>query len=255
MEKPLTIRTIVSKHVSALYTLPRLVIAFLPKSKCLLISWLQSPSAVFLKSKKTSFVTAPTFSPSICHEVMGPGAIILLFWMCSFKPAFSLTFFTFIKRLFRSASLSAIRVASSAYLRLLLFLLAALIPACESSSHAFYMMYFAVQPQHILFPILNQIIVPSPVLTFASWPAHRFLKRQVWYSHLLKNFPQFVVIHTVNGFRIVNEAEIDVFLEFPCFLHDSTDVNLISGVSTFTKPSLYIWKLLFHEVYLEGFWA
>ena len=153
-------------------------------------------------------------------------------------------------------SLSTVRVASSAYLRLLLFLLAVLIPACESSSPAFYMMYFAVQPQHILFPILNQIIVPSPVLTFASWPAHRFLRRQVWYSHLLKNFPQFVVIHTVNGFRIVNEAEIDVFLEFPCFLHDSTDVvNLISGVSAFTKPRLYIWKLLFHEVYLEGFWA
>ena len=172
-----------------------------------------------------------------------------------FQASFFTHLFTFIKRLFRSASLSAIRVASSAYLRLLLFLLAALIPACESSSPAFYMMYFAVQPQHILFPILNQIIVPSPVLSFASWPAHRFLKRQVWYSHLLKNFPQFVVIHTVNGFRIVNEAEIDVFLEFPCFLHDSTDVNLISGVSTFTKPSLYIWKLLFHEVYLEGFWA
>ena len=143
MEKPLTIWTIVSKHVSAFYMLPRLIIAFLPKSKCLFISWLQSPSAVFLESKKTNFVTAPTFFPSICHEVMGPGAMILLFWMCSFKPAFSLSSFTLIKRLFSSSSLSAIGVASSVYLRLLIFLLAVLIPVCESSSLAFYMMHFA----------------------------------------------------------------------------------------------------------------
>ena len=65
----------------------------------------------------------------------------------------------------------------------------------------------------------------------------------VWYSHLLKNFPQFVVIHTVKGFRIVNEAEVDVFLEFSCFFYNSTDAgNLISGSSAFSKSSLYIWK-------------
>ena len=65
----------------------------------------------------------------------------------------------------------------------------------------------------------------------------------VWYSHLFKNFPQFVVIHTVKGFHIVNEAEVDVFLEFSCFLNDPTDVgNLISGSFAFSKPSLYIWK-------------
>ena len=63
----------------------------------------------------------------------------------------------------------------------------------------------------------------------------------VWYSHLLKNFPQFVVIHTVKGFSIVNEAETDVFLEFSCFFSDSTDIgNLISGSSTFSKSSLNI---------------
>ena len=68
----------------------------------------------------------------------------------------------------------------------------------------------------------------------------------VWYSHLFKNFPQFVVIHTVKGFSVVNEAEVevDVFLEFPCFFYDPTDVgNIISGYSAFTKSSLYIWKL------------
>ena len=69
----------------------------------------------------------------------------------------------------------------------------------------------------------------------------------VWYSCLLKNFPQFVLIHTFKDFSIVNEAEVDVFLEFPCFLYDLTNVgNLISSSSAFSKPSLNIWKLLFH---------
>ena len=64
-----------------------------------------------------------------------------------------------------------------------------------------------------------------------------------WYPHLFQNFPQFVVIHTVEGFSVVNEAEVDVFLEFPCFLYDPMDVgNLISDSSTFSKSSLYIWK-------------
>jgi len=63
----------------------------------------------------------------------------------------------------------------------------------------------------------------------------------VWYSHLLKDIPQFVVIHTVKAFGIVNEAEVDVFLDFPCFLCDATDVgNFMSGSSTFSKPSLYL---------------
>ena len=67
----------------------------------------------------------------------------------------------------------------------------------------------------------------------------------VWYSHLLKNFPQFVVIHTVEGFSVVNEAEVNVFLEFPWFFYGPTDVgNFISGSSAFSKSSLYIWKFL-----------
>ena len=69
----------------------------------------------------------------------------------------------------------------------------------------------------------------------------------VWYSHLFKNFPQFVVIHTVKGFSIVSEAEVDVILEFSCFFYDPTDVgNLISGSSHFCKSSLYIWKFSVH---------
>ena len=69
----------------------------------------------------------------------------------------------------------------------------------------------------------------------------------VRYSHLFRNFPQLVVIHTVKGFSIVNEAEVDVFLEFPCFLYDPKSVgNLISGSPAFSKPSLYIWKFSVH---------
>ena len=68
--------------------------------------------------------------------------------------------------------------------------------------------------------------------------------KAVWYSHLLKNFPQFVVIHTVKGFGVINKADVDAFLEFSCFLNDLTDVdNLISGSSAFSKSSLNIWKL------------
>ena len=131
--------TFVSKAMSLLFNmLSRLVIAFLPRSKCLFISWLQLPSTVTLELKKIKSVTVYIVSPSICHEVMGPDAMILVFWMLSFKPAFSLTTFTLIKRLFSSSSFSAISVVSSAYMRLLIFLLAILIPACDSSRPAFH---------------------------------------------------------------------------------------------------------------------
>ena len=71
--------------------------------------------------------------------------------------------------------------------------------------------------------------------------------KMVWYSHLFKSFPQFVMIHTVKGFSIVDGPEVDDFLIFPCFLYDPSDVdNLISGSSTFSKPSLDIWKFLVH---------
>jgi len=75
----------------------------------------------------------------------------------------------------------------------------------------------------------------------------------VWYSHFLKNFPQFIVIHTVKGFGIVNKAEIDVFLVFSCFFYDPADVgNLISGSSAFSKTSLNIWKFTVHVLLKPG---
>ena len=119
---------------------------------------------------------------------MGTDAMILVFWMSSFKPTFSLSSFTFIKRFFNSSSLSAL-VVSSAYLRLLIFLLAILIPACASSSLAFRTMYSAyklnkqgdnIQPWRTPFPIWNQSVVQCPVLTDASWPAYS--------HHLLSHF-------------------------------------------------------------------
>ena len=75
----------------------------------------------------------------------------------------------------------------------------------------------------------------------------------VWFSHLFQNFPQFIVIHTVKGFGILNKAEIDVFLELSCFFNDLANVgNLISGSSTFSKSSLNIWKLMVHVLLKPG---
>ena len=105
-----------------------------------------------------------------------------------------------------------------------------------------------MQAWHSPFPIWNQSIFLCWVLTFASWPTYRFLRRQIKWSGIpiSKNFPQFVVIHTVKGFSIVNEAEVNVFLELSCFFYDPKYVgNLISGSSAFSK-SLNIWKFLVH---------
>ena len=129
--------------------------------------------------------------------MMGLDAMILVFWMLSFKPTFSLSSITFNQRLFSSSLHSAVIVVSSAYPRLLIFLLAILIPACASSSPAFHMMCSAyklnkqgnnIQPWRTPFPIQNQSVVPCPVLTVASWPAYRFLKRQVRWSGIPISF-------------------------------------------------------------------
>ena len=122
------------------------------------------------------------------------------------------------------------RVVSSAYLMLLIFLPETLIPVCASSNWAFFMMYSAsnlsnqgdsIQPWHTPFLIWNQS-VPCSVLAVASWPAYRFLRRQIRWSgiSISVSFPQLVVIHTVKGFCKVDEAEVGVFLQFFCFFYD-----------------------------------
>ena len=196
----LTRQTVVSKAMSLLFNmLSRLVIAFIPRTKCFSISWLQLPSVVILETKKIKSVTVSIVSTSILHDEMGLDAMILVFWMLSFKPNFSLSF-TFIKRLFSSSLLSAIRVVSTEYLRLLIFLPAILITACASSSPGFHMMQSAyklnkqgdnIKRWHTPFPTWNQSVVPCPVLSVASWPAYRFLRRRIRWPGIpiSKNFP------------------------------------------------------------------
>ena len=153
---------------------------------------------------------------------MGPDAMILVVWMLSFKPALSLSSFTLIKRLFSSSSLSAIRVVSSAYLRLLIFLQAILTSACDSSIPAFHMIYFAwklnkhyIQLWWTSFLILNQSISDANYCFLCCIQVSQEADKVVWYSHLFQNFPclenLFVLIHTVKDFSTVNETEVVFF--------------------------------------------
>ena len=142
-------------------------------------------------------------------------------------------------------------MVSSAYLKLLIFLPGILIPAYDSSSLPFCVLYSTyklnkqgdnIQPWCPPFPILYQSVVPCSLLTVASWPAYRFHKRQVRWSSIPISLwvCQFVVIHITNSFSVVNEAEVDFFLEFSCFFYDPTDVgNLISCSSAFSKSSSF----------------
>ena len=145
--------------------------------------------------------------------------MILVFWMLSFKPAFLLSSFNFIKRLFSSSSLSSIKLVSSAYLKLLVFLWAILILACVSSSQGFCIMYSAyklnkqgdnIQPWRTPFPIWNQSVGLCSVLTVASWPAYRFFSRQVRWSGIPISWRIFhsLLWSTVKGFDIVNKADV-----------------------------------------------
>ena len=186
--------------------------------------------------------TVSTVSPSICHEVIGPDAMIFIFWMVSFQPAFWLSSLTFIKRLFSFSLLSAIRVVSSPCLRLLIFLTAILIPACDSSRQAL-TMYSAyklnkqddnIQPWRTLFPNFEAVCcsMSSTNCCFLTrTQVSQEAGKVVWYSHLFQNFPVCVTHTTVKGFVVVNEAEVDVLVEFPCFFHDPNDLATGSLVS------------------------
>ena len=180
----LTIQIFISKVMSVLFNMmSRFIVAFLSRNKHLLISWLQSLSTMISETKSFQSDTVSTFSLSICHVVIGPDVMSLVLWMLSFKQAFSLSSFTLIKKFFSSSLLSAIRMVSSAYLRLLIFLPAVWILACHSSRPAFHRIYSACklnkqsdnkQSWHTPFPVLNQSILPCLVLTVASWATYRF---------------------------------------------------------------------------------
>ena len=190
--------------------------------------------------------------------------MISVFWMLSFKPTFSLSFFTFTKRLCSSSLFSAIRVVSSAYLRLLIFLPDILIPAWALSRPAFLMMYSAyklnrhcdkIQPWHTPFLIWNQSVFPCPVLTIVSWPAYRFLKRPVRWSGIPISLRIFhsLLWFTQSKALAYSKKQKYVFLELSCFFNDPRDVgNLISGSSAFPKTSLNIWKFKVHELLKPG---
>ena len=163
--------------------------------------------------------------PIYLHEVIGPDVMILVVWMLRFKPAFSFPSFTFIKRHFTSSLLSAIRVVSSAYLSLLIFLLAILI--CDSSSLASHMMYSAYKlnkqgDNYSLDILLSQFwtslfMSGSNCCFLTCIQVSQETGQVVWYSHLFKNFLQFVLVCTVKGFSIVNEVEVcfsGIFLLF-----------------------------------------
>ena len=145
-------------------------------------------------------------------------------------------------------------MVSSAYLRLLIFLPATLIPACSSSSPAFHMIYSAlklnkrgdnIQPWCTPFPIWNQSIVPCLVLTVASWPAYRFLRRQVRSSgiSISERIFQFVVIHTVKGFGVVNKVKVDIFwnsLAFSMIQRMLTILPFLNPAWTYRKFTLHV---------------
>ena len=153
---------------------------------------------------------------------------------------------------------------SSAYLRLLIFLPAILIPACASSSLAFLMMYSAykLNKQGGNIALTCSFLDLEPTYRSMSSSNCCFLTctqisqeadRVVCYSHLFQNSPQFVVIHIVKGFGMENKAEAHVFLKIACFSDDLTDVgNLICGSSDFSKSSLNIWKFTVHVLLKPG---
>ena len=193
---------------------------------------------------------------------MGPDAMILVFWILSssqyFHSPLSLSSTGSLVPFF----LSAIRVVSSAYLRLLIFLPAILIPDCASSSSEFLMMYSPcklnkqgdnIQPWYTPFPIWNQP-VPCPVLTLASWPAYRFLRKQVRYPGIPISFRiSHSLLWSTQSKALAQSIKQYMFFWNSCFYDDPVDVgNLISGSSVFSISSLNIWKFPVHILLKPG---
>ena len=198
------------------------VIVFHPRSKHLLILWLQTMSAVILDSKKIKYVTVSAF----------PHLFAMKWWdqmpCCSFFEYWVLgqvfhSSFIFIKRLFSSSLLTVIKVVSSAYLRLLILLQAVLIPACEHP--AWHFTWCTLYRSLISRVTINRLTYPFASLEtvhcsmfstnccfLSCIQISQEVGKMIWYSHLFKNFPLFIVMHTDEGFSIVSEAEVYSFL-------------------------------------------
>ena len=185
------------------------------------------------------------FSPFYLPWSDGTGCHDLSFWMLNFKTAFSISSSTILNRLFSSSSLSAIGVVFPAYLRLLIFLPAIFISAWHFTWYTLHTRYVSrVTIDRLVCSFSNLETVDCSMFgSNCCFLTHLQVSQEtgkmVWYYHLCTNFSLFVVIHRVKCFSIVNEAEVDVFLEFPCFLHDPTNVgNMISGSFAFSKTKL-----------------
>ena len=179
-----------------------------------------------------------------CWDLMD-AMIFVGFLMLSFNPGFPLFFFTFIRRLFSSSSLSPITVVSSECLRLLIFLPAIWIPSCASASQAFHIMYSAYKSRVATyslditpFPIWNQSVVSCLVLIIASWSAYRFLRRQVRWSDVPISFKNFPVCCNLHSQRLWHSqwSRSRCFSDILLLFNDPVDVgNLISGSSAFSS--------------------
>ena len=175
-----------------------------------------------------------------CHDLRF--FVLFCFLILNFKPAFSLSSFTLIKRLFSSSSSSAIRVVSSTiwgfqYFSLQSWFQLVLHVVCSLAFHMIYSAYKLnklgdnTQPWCTISQFWTSPLFHVQFYCFLTCiQVSQETDKIAWYFYLSKSFPQFVMIHTVKGFSIVNEAEIGVFLQFPCFLYDPTNVSdLISG--------------------------
>ena len=195
---------------------------------------------------------------------MGLDPKILVLWMLSFKPAFSLSSFTFVNRLFSFSSLSSIKMESSVCLRLyispgnldstLCFIQPGILHdvLCIEVKQAG-LQYTALMYSSPKFETVCCSMSGSNCCFLTCIQISQEARKVACYSRLLKNFPQFFVIQTVKVFGIVNKAEVYVFLELSWFFDDPTDVvNLISGSSAFSKSSLNIWKFTVHVLLKPG---
>ena len=192
-------------------------------------------------------------STHICHEVMGADAMILALWMLSLKPAFSLSSFTFIKRLYSSSSLSAITVChlhiwGYRYFSQQSWYQLGLHPARHFAWCTLHISWISRVTVHSLGVLLSQFGT-SVVFCVQFWllllDLHTDLSRGRSGDLVFPSLKEFSTVCCDLHSQIINEAEVDGFLEFPCFFCDPTDVsNLISGPSAFSKSSLFIWKFL-----------